>query len=355
MELSREFSWLQSFTTERCVAVSISILIVAMTITVLKFMLDRKYEEYPPVTSYSFKEFVDSFTTGQIHRHHMKMCMESGPVYRIPLVSWNPFFIVHDPTVAKIIMEGDSKHGIPESDKSVRYTTITKLTCGVRTMLTKQTNDETWQTSRKAVAPSFSMTNLYRVLPELSVKLNQFKDILDAHVLQDKQLIDLPDWMIRVTIDVLATSMFRTDYHTLKIRSLERGITDGSIISSDSTGSSYAETDGERFVRNVLIMSREYVMRGALQPFRKYRFWDKQIMKEVADADEAADAVYRISKKVLEEYRIRHTEEELENDKSILAHLIRRYDSCLFAKAINFAQSDQLGYDLSLCCVQYIL
>ena len=50
-------------------------------------------------------------------------------------------------------------------------------------------------------------------------------------------------------------------------------------------------------------------------------------MKEIAEADEAALAVYHISKNVLQEYRQRHTKEELEGDKSILAHLIRRYVS----------------------------
>ena len=327
MNLSAGVTWQQICTTETCGAVCISVLVVAITIAFLKFMMDRKYGEYPPATSYSFREFLDSFITGQVHRHHIKMCKESGPVYRIPIIGWNSLFIVHDPTVAKIIMEGDSKHGIPESEKSLRYKTLTKLTCGVQTMLTKRTNDENWQTSRKAVAPSFSMTNLYQVLPELSVKLNQFKDILDAHVLQGKQLIDLPEWMIRVTIDVLATSMFRTDYHTLKIHSLGRGIIDVDKSLGDSSKATPSETDGERFVRSVPIMSREYIMRGALQPFRKYKFWDKQIMKEIAEADEAALAVYHISKNVLQEYRQRHTKEELEGDKSILAHLIRRYVS----------------------------
>ena len=56
----------------------------------------------------------------------------------------------------------------------------------------------------------------------------------------------------------------------------------------------------------------------------RYLFWDRKIMKEISDADDAARAVERIGKKVLEEYRRKHTEEYLQNDKSILAHLIRR-------------------------------
>lgn len=47
-------------------------------------------------------------------------------------------------------------------------------------------------------------------------------------------------------------------------------------------------------------------------------------MREISEADDAARAVQCMGKRVLEEYRRRHTEEELQEDKSILAHLIRR-------------------------------
>lgn len=47
-------------------------------------------------------------------------------------------------------------------------------------------------------------------------------------------------------------------------------------------------------------------------------------MREIAEADDAARAVESMGKRVLEEYRRKHTEEELREDKSILAHLIRR-------------------------------
>ena len=57
---------------------------------------------------------------------------------------------------------------------------------------------------------------------------------------------------------------------------------------------------------------------------KRYQFWDKTIMKEISEADDAALSVQNMGKRVLEEYRKKHTEEELQEDKSILAHLIRR-------------------------------
>lgn len=54
-------------------------------------------------------------------------------------------------------------------------------------------------------------------------------------------------------------------------------------------------------------------------------FWDKQVMKEIAEAYEGVAAVNDIGKRVLERYRAQHTEEEMLNDTSIIAHLIRRW------------------------------
>lgn len=48
-------------------------------------------------------------------------------------------------------------------------------------------------------------------------------------------------------------------------------------------------------------------------------------MAEVIAADNAAKEVAAIGKKVLDDYRNNHTEEEIKNDTSIIGHLIRRY------------------------------
>ena len=47
-------------------------------------------------------------------------------------------------------------------------------------------------------------------------------------------------------------------------------------------------------------------------------------MREVAEADEAVVAVAAIGKTVLERYRAKYTEDEMKDDTSIIAHLIRR-------------------------------
>ena len=56
----------------------------------------------------------------------------------------------------------------------------------------------------------------------------------------------------------------------------------------------------------------------------RYNFWDKEVMREVAEASDAVVELAAIGKRVLEQYRAQHTEDEMRDDTSIIAHLIRR-------------------------------
>ena len=56
----------------------------------------------------------------------------------------------------------------------------------------------------------------------------------------------------------------------------------------------------------------------------RYLFWDKKVMREVAEANDAVVAFAAIGRRVLERYRAQHTEDEMRDDTSIIAHLIRR-------------------------------
>ena len=57
----------------------------------------------------------------------------------------------------------------------------------------------------------------------------------------------------------------------------------------------------------------------------RYLFWDKKVMREVAEANDAVVALAAIGRRVLERYRAQHTEDEMRDDTSIIAHLIRRW------------------------------
>ena len=203
-------------------AAAVTLAVIAASYTYFKYRTARYNEKLPPTMTVSFKTFVDSFVSGQVHRLHLKLCADAS-VYRVPFLFSNLVFLIADPSAAKILIEGDSNLGIPESDKSNRYHSLAKLTKGVQSMLTRSTHDDVWEISRKSVSHSFSNTNLYKVLPELQVKLDQLNGILDNHIVENKMLMNLPDWMIRVTMDVFAAGMFSADFRTLESHSSGEG------------------------------------------------------------------------------------------------------------------------------------
>ena len=209
--------------------VAVTLAVIAASIGYYKYLTAKYYEKLLPATTVPLKTFVNSFVTGQVHRLHLKLCADAS-VFRVRLPFTNLNFIVADPSAAKILIEGDSKLGIPESEKSNRYNTLAKLTKGVPSMLTRRTHDGIWDVSRKSVASSFSNINLYKMLPELQVKLDQLNGVLDNHAVENKTLMNLPDWMIRITMDVLAAGMFSADFRTLESHSCGKGTSQLHVI-----------------------------------------------------------------------------------------------------------------------------
>ena len=124
-------------------------------------------------------------------------------------------------------------------------------------------------------------------------------------------MTDVSSWMIRVTIDFLAKSMFHVDFDTLHHHSVENGTSE----KRDGVSS-----DGHRLVKQLAIAVREYTLNQTLNPLRKYMFWNK----EVSDAYQAAKEVESIGLKVLNKYREEHSAEDLKSDNTIIAHLLTR-------------------------------
>jgi cytochrome P450 len=144
-------------------------------------------DKSPPFIKHSFGTFLSEFLKGKNHRFQLKCARESGLIFRLPPMPWLLFpdigVVVCDPTLARLVLEGDKSNR--ECEKSYRYKNLLAITAGEPTMVTKSTfGGEGWDNTRKAVAPSFSNTNLYKVLPELSKCLNQFNDIIDSHINQ---------------------------------------------------------------------------------------------------------------------------------------------------------------------------
>lgn len=151
------------------------------------------------------------------------------------------------------------------------------------------------------MAPSFSNTNLYKQLPELQRQTAEFTSILDDHILLNKTLEDFSHWMQRLTIGFIATTMFDQDFSCL----------------SDEQD---AMSKGNIYMTQIPIALKEYVVKQNYNFFRRFMFWSK----EYKDASRAVSLVAKTGQSILDDYRVKHSEEETESDTSIIGHLMRR-------------------------------
>ena len=293
-------------------SIVISVLVGFATAAYFLYRYYQQNKRLPPMIKYSFMDFFHEFLRGQDHRFQLKMTREHGLIYRLPFPSLIPTvaIAVSDSALARLILEGNATH--QEFEKSFRYKTLDGITNGVSTMLTKRSHGEGWDSSRKAVAPSFSNINLFRLLPQLQMKLNEFKSILDTHINEQKIFNDLSSWMVRLTIDFLAKTMFDVDFGTLNRYGMKNG------TGKESLGSTFS--DGQEYVELLSTVIKEVTLNQGLNPLRKYMFWNK----EVIAATEGAREIQSIGLKVLNKYRREHTDDDLKVDKSIIAHLLRR-------------------------------
>ena len=173
-------------------------------------------------------------------------------VFRVPLPEWHPMILVASPSLARIILEGDKKKGIPESDKAKHYALFQRLFDKGKTFVFSKTSSERWRQNRKGIAPAFSAFNIARQIPRMVKGINQFHDILSQHAVDGTPLNDLSTWMLKLIFDILGSGMFQIEFNLL-------------------TG---GETDDvKEFSEELHHCNREFFKMQFLDPLRQFYFW----------------------------------------------------------------------------------
>lgn len=72
-----------------------------------------------------------------------------------------------------------------------------------------------WEWVRKNLTPAFSNKNIHKRLPQIQQKTAEFTAILDQHIAKNKPLNNFTDWMLKLTIDLISTTMFDCDFKTI--------------------------------------------------------------------------------------------------------------------------------------------
>jgi cytochrome P450 len=233
--------------------------------------------------------------------------------------------VVSDIKVARLLLEGDVKRNIRQAEKVGIYKRFDiKSFSG---LFTKYTYGEGWDIHRKALAPSFSMSNIRKVIPKLEQCMNEFCDALDKKE-SNQESFDILDMCSRLLLDAITVGMFDVNFHALKPGS-----------------------EGEKILHEFDIFLEEYFLKRIHNPLRKYMIWDPK-MKRAHQSEKFLDG---LCYKILAKYRSTHTPEEIENDTSILGHLVRcpyKNDEHLVVDMLAFLFA---GHDTSSITIAWTL
>jgi len=285
--------------------------------------------DLPPKVPWTMMETLRIFMTGRYISEYYKVFMniESTVFYvRLPWQS-TPLIACGDLELAKLILEGDDDNGIEAAPKNPRIYKTFDIFLGGPTLLTQLTPCPRWLAARKGVMPSFSNQNLTKTVSTESVCLNLLLNLLKNASI-NKYDINIAQIMLEFTFDFLTINMF--------------GYNSFALSDDDKI------TDGKRFIKSLNSCFKEYAGKQIINPFRKYYFWND----EVQQAKSGAIFMQNYAQQLLINYRNNHSEEEIETDKSILAHLIRSpYTSdkerCADMLTFLIAGHDTTGYTLA--------
>ena len=300
----------------------------------------------PPKCNLSLFKLLSSLADGSFRNELFKQSRLIGPVFRLTSVSniFCPTIICGDIDMARVVLT--------TMDKTPQYRVFNFLTNRMPSMFTKRTEKEGWSWARKGVGPSLSNSNIYQTIPALNQELYKLNDYLTVLSKENREF-DIASLMVHFTIDFLTLSMFGECFSTFP--DFERTCDDETADDqtcksklSPSTQQSQTKqiSEGKRFLNELSIGINEVILR--FDPFRTFRFWDKSLHR----AEKAAKYLSRFCMSLLQRYRDKHTKEEIENDSSIMGHLMRTpypsdEDRCADILTFLVAGHDTTGCALS--------
>lgn len=174
--------------------------VCASTVLVLlvtaKFYLFRSKDKLPPLVNLGIIQTTLVITSGkQAVVFLTEQAKKLGLVYRINIPEMTHWIVVADYQLARRVL-------LEQDEKPYMMQRFMGLTNGIKTIFTNRTHGDTWNSVRKAVAPSFSVTNISKTLPRVHDKIDELEKILERHVLE-KTSFDVPRLMVLLTLDVI--------------------------------------------------------------------------------------------------------------------------------------------------------
>ena len=228
---------------------------------------------------------------------YRKAYVELGPIFRIRMPEFRWHYVVVDPKLARLILDGDKT--CKGADKTHLYKRFDSISFGYSVLFTKLTYGDGWDWARKGIAPGFIQTNFQTNIERFCCVVNRAASILDDHI-SNNLPFDISLLITRLTFDMLTIVLFQNDYNTL--------------LDPKSPGNMFLEEDK--------YMMKEFGFKQVMNPIRWLMFWDKDLRR----AYRARGIVYEFLRHVLNDYVSKKTAEEIAVDKTFLGLLTKRYE-----------------------------
>ena len=144
-------------------------------------LYSKRTRKYPPVLNESLFSIVAKLQAGMpIIWTYKKAYEQLGPIFRIrmPELGWH--YVVAEPKLAKLILEGDKT--CKGADKNNYYKSFDSISFGYSSVFTKFTHGDGWDWARKGIAPGFSQMNFQKNIEKYCSVLKRAANILDDHI-----------------------------------------------------------------------------------------------------------------------------------------------------------------------------
>ena len=280
-----------------------------------------KRRALPPLNREGMLETLARFMDGTVPDMLLENARAVGKVFRLNMPELRRWVVVCDAKLARSILEN-------HPEKPDLYKNFESAIYGVSTMFTKRTHGEGWEVVRKHLAKAFSMTVLSSTLPQFDTKIRRLVSIFEDAAKAGRS-VDVVSVMQRFTLDFLTSSMFDLDM--------------------DAMGDGV--TEGTEFLHDMEVALQEYCLKQVFNPFRKYMFWNT----EIRQAESSSQRIRSVAEKILSEYRMKRSPEEIATDPSILGHIARgpySSDAERYAEMITFLVA---GHDTTGMTMAWIL
>ena len=162
------------------------------------FLLCKHNLKLPPIAKESKFETLSIFVGCKDAPNYLVAKMkELGDVFRIPMLDPVHYVIICDAAFARQIL-------LTEEEKPSMFGRINAVTGYHHNIISSPTGSDTWRNARKAVAPSFSMTNITASLGKMNEKIDKLTKIFLQYE-KDKEIFDIARLLQQFSMDFLCT------------------------------------------------------------------------------------------------------------------------------------------------------